>query len=55
MKTRELLRQVAFDVYDFNNDNKISEGDCFRIFKAFNADETEIGAASNSSSNSLAH
>jgi Ca2+-binding EF-hand superfamily protein len=29
------MTQVAFDLYDFNNDNRISENDLFRIFRFF--------------------
>jgi len=29
------LRLVAFDVYDFNNDGKISDIDLFKIFSFF--------------------
>ena len=42
MKTKELLRQLAFDVFDVNNDNRISEGDIFRTFKTFTSEETDI-------------
>ena len=35
MKSKELMTQLAFDLYDFNNDNRISENDLFRIFRSF--------------------
>ena len=35
LKSKELMTQVAFDLYDFNNDNRISENDLFRIFRFF--------------------
>jgi len=45
MKNRELLKQLAFDIFDVNNDNRISEGDIFRIFKSFNAGESDIAGS----------
>ncbi len=35
LKSKELMTQLAFDLYDFNNDNRISENDLFRIFRFF--------------------
>ena len=35
IKNKELLRQVSFDIYDFNNDSKISEIDLFKLFQFF--------------------
>lgn len=35
LKNKETLKQVAFDIYDFNNDSKISEIDLFKTFQAF--------------------
>ncbi len=36
------MRQLSFDIFDFNNDNKISEGDLFRIMKSFTLNETDV-------------
>jgi len=35
LKSKELMTQLAFDLYDQNNDNRISENDLFRIFRLF--------------------
>ncbi len=50
MKTKEILKQLAFDIFDVNNDNKISEGDIFRIFKSFTSSDSEIISSRNTTS-----
>ena len=35
MKNKDLLYQMAFDLYDANNDDQISEMDLFKIFQSF--------------------
>ena len=35
LKNKDLLKQVAFDIYDYNNDSKISEMDLFKMFQFF--------------------
>jgi Ca2+-binding EF-hand superfamily protein len=35
LKSKELMTQLAFDLYDYNNDGRISENDLFRIFRYF--------------------
>jgi Ca2+-binding EF-hand superfamily protein len=32
LKNKDLLKQVAFDIYDFNNDGKVSDMDLFKLF-----------------------
>jgi hypothetical protein len=53
MKTKDLFKQLAFDIFDVNNDNRISDGDIFRIFKTFISGETDIATHGHSSHSSL--
>ena len=35
LKNKDVLKQVAFDVFDFNNDGKITDIDLFKVFSYF--------------------
>jgi len=35
LRDRELMLQVAFDIFDSNNDDKVSELDIFKVFYQF--------------------
>ena len=39
LKSKEVLRQVAFDAFDFNNDGKLSDIDLFKIFSFFDKEK----------------
>lgn len=41
LKSKELMTQLAFDLYDCNNDGRISENDLFRIFRLFEVSSPE--------------
>ncbi|CDW89633.1 UNKNOWN [Stylonychia lemnae] len=42
LKNKDLLRLVAFDIYDFNNDGKISDIDLFKIFSFFSKGQNQL-------------
>ena len=36
LKSRDLMMQMIFDIYDSNNDDKVSQLDIFKVVKTFN-------------------
>ena len=41
LKSRDLMMQIIFDIFDSNNDEKISQLDVFKVVHAFNKTPNE--------------
>eukprot|EP00347_Sterkiella_histriomuscorum_P015607 403356388 len=41
LKNKEVLKLITFDIFDFNNDGKISELDMFKVFQFFSKGQSQ--------------